>query len=78
MNIELRLTYSFTGKSLLFRKRKFEIRNLILVIDCGFVKLRWFNPETHTDSLVVVPISKASAEQRTGRAGRVRSGKAYR
>lgn len=42
------------------------------------MKLRWFNADTHNDSLVVVPISKASAEQRSGRAGRLRSGKAYR
>jgi ATP-dependent RNA helicase DDX35 len=50
----------------------------ITVIDCGFVKMRWFNPETHADSLVVVPVSQASADQRAGRAGRICSGKAYR
>lgn len=54
------------------------IFKIISVVDSGFVKLRWFNPENHTDSLVVVPISQASADQRVGRAGRVRSGKAYR
>ena len=31
-----------------------------------------------TESLVIVPVSKASADQRAGRAGRVRAGKAYR
>lgn len=31
-----------------------------------------------SESLVVVPVSKASANQRAGRAGRVRAGKAYR
>lgn len=40
--------------------------------------MRWFNTETQTDRLVVVPVSQASAEQRSGRAGRMRSGKAYR
>ena len=30
------------------------------------------------ESLVIVPISQSSAQQRAGRAGRVRSGKAYR
>ena len=30
------------------------------------------------ESLVIVPVSKASADQRAGRAGRVRAGKAYR
>lgn len=49
-----------------------------VVIDCGFVKMRWFNSETHTDSLIVLPISKASADQRAGRAGRMRSGKVFR
>ena len=48
------------------------------VVDSGFVKMRWYNIDTHTDSLVVCPTSKASAEQRAGRAGRVRSGKVYR
>lgn len=49
-----------------------------LVIDCGFVKLKWFNNETHTDSLMILPVSLASANQRAGRAGRVKSGKVYR
>lgn len=54
------------------------ISGIVYVIDCGFMKLRWFNPETQVDSLVLVPTSQASADQRAGRAGRVRSGKAYR
>lgn len=54
------------------------ISGVVYVIDCGFMKLRWFNPETQVDSLVLVPTSRASADQRTGRAGRVRSGKAFR
>lgn len=51
---------------------------IFLVIDCGFVKLPWFDVETQTNSLIVAPVSKASADQRAGRCGRVRSGKAYR
>lgn len=54
------------------------IPGIVYVIDSGFVKLRWFNPDTCTDTLVVVPISKSSAEQRAGRAGRERTGKVYR
>lgn len=54
------------------------IPGIVYVIDCGFVKMRWFNNETHTDSLVVLPVSKASADQRAGRAGRMRSGKVFR
>ncbi|KAJ8922324.1 hypothetical protein NQ315_004267 [Exocentrus adspersus] len=54
------------------------IPGIVHVIDCGFVKMKWFNNETHTDSLMTLPISKASASQRAGRAGRLRSGKVYR
>lgn len=54
------------------------ISGIVYVVDCGFVKMRWYNPKTFTDSLVVVPISKASAEQRAGRAGRTQLGKVYR
>uniref|UniRef100_A0A8D8SM24 RNA helicase n=1 Tax=Cacopsylla melanoneura TaxID=428564 RepID=A0A8D8SM24_9HEMI len=54
------------------------IPGIVYVIDPGFVKAQWFNPNTLTNSLVVVPISKASAIQRAGRAGRVRSGYVYR
>jgi HrpA-like RNA helicase len=50
----------------------------VAVVDSGFVKLRFFNTSSLTDSLVVVPVSQASADQRVGRAGRVRPGKAYR
>ncbi|RGB39678.1 P-loop containing nucleoside triphosphate hydrolase protein [Rhizophagus diaphanus] len=54
------------------------IGGIVYVIDCGFVKLRAYNPKTGMESLTVVPISKASAQQRAGRAGRVMPGKAYR
>ncbi|KAF5296376.1 hypothetical protein FQA39_LY12495 [Lamprigera yunnana] len=54
------------------------IPNIVHVIDCGFVKMKWFNSETHTDSLRIMPISKASAKQRAGRAGRVKAGHCYR
>ncbi|XP_012286028.1 probable ATP-dependent RNA helicase DHX35 isoform X2 [Orussus abietinus] len=54
------------------------IPNVVFVIDCGFAKVPWFEVETQTNSLIVAPVSKASANQRAGRAGRVRSGKTYR
>lgn len=54
------------------------IPDIVYVIDSGFVKTKWYDSESRTDSLVVVPVSKAAAEQRAGRAGRVRSGKVYR
>ncbi|XP_050528421.1 probable ATP-dependent RNA helicase DHX35 isoform X2 [Daktulosphaira vitifoliae] len=54
------------------------IPGIVYVIDCGFVKLKWFNSILGADSLITVPISKASAIQRAGRAGRERPGKVYR
>ncbi|XP_009435514.3 probable ATP-dependent RNA helicase DHX35 isoform X6 [Pan troglodytes] len=54
------------------------ISGIVYVIDCGFVKLRAYNPRTAIECLVVVPVSQASANQRAGRGGRSRSGKCYR
>ncbi|XP_057370593.1 pre-mRNA-splicing factor ATP-dependent RNA helicase DHX16-like [Daphnia carinata] len=54
------------------------IDNIIFVIDPGFCKQNSYNARTGMESLVVVPISKASANQRAGRAGRVAAGKCFR
>ncbi|MDR2608302.1 MAG: ATP-dependent RNA helicase [Treponema sp.] len=54
------------------------IDGITCVIDSGFSKLNWYNPRTFTSSLVEAPISKASANQRKGRAGRTREGNCYR
>uniref|UniRef100_A0A3Q3LHW9 RNA helicase n=1 Tax=Labrus bergylta TaxID=56723 RepID=A0A3Q3LHW9_9LABR len=54
------------------------INGVVFVIDCAFVKLRAYNPSTAIESLVITPISKASASQRAGRAGRNRPGKCFR
>ena len=54
------------------------IDGIVYVIDCGFVKLRAFNPKTNIETLTATPISKASATQRAGRAGRTKPGKCYR
>eukprot|EP00193_Tetraselmis_chui_P019073 CAMPEP_0177784738 /NCGR_PEP_ID=MMETSP0491_2-20121128/19893_1 /TAXON_ID=63592 /ORGANISM="Tetraselmis chuii, Strain PLY429" /LENGTH=297 /DNA_ID=CAMNT_0019305589 /DNA_START=18 /DNA_END=908 /DNA_ORIENTATION=+ len=48
------------------------------VIDPGFCKQKSYNPRTGMESLVVTPVSKASAMQRTGRAGRTAPGKCFR
>eukprot|EP00750_Incisomonas_marina_P002316 INCI12211.1.p1 GENE.INCI12211.1~~INCI12211.1.p1 ORF type:complete len:833 (+),score=130.72 INCI12211.1:278-2776(+) len=48
------------------------------VVDCCFHKLPVFNPLTGMDSLVTQPVSKATAIQRAGRAGRVAPGKCFR
>ncbi|CAD6190390.1 unnamed protein product [Caenorhabditis auriculariae] len=54
------------------------IPGVAYVVDCGFVKLRAVNSKNGIESLMRVPISQASAEQRAGRAGRIRPGKAFR
>ena len=54
------------------------IDGIVYVIDCGFVKLRAFNPSTGIETLTATPVSKASATQRAGRAGRTKPGKCYR
>ncbi|KAL7933366.1 P-loop containing nucleoside triphosphate hydrolase protein [Trichoderma chlorosporum] len=54
------------------------IDGIVHVIDCGFVKLRAYNPKTGIETLTATSISKASASQRAGRAGRTKPGKCYR
>ena len=54
------------------------INGIVYVVDCGFVKLRAYNPQTGIERLTATPISKASATQRSGRAGRTKPGKCYR
>ncbi|MDR2518042.1 MAG: ATP-dependent RNA helicase [Spirochaetaceae bacterium] len=54
------------------------IDGITTVIDSGLAKLNYYNPRTFTSSLVESPVSKASANQRKGRAGRTASGACYR
>ncbi|MCD2397147.1 ATP-dependent RNA helicase, partial [Borreliella burgdorferi] len=54
------------------------IENIKIVIDSGKVKTNKFQTKTHTYSLQEVPISKSSATQRAGRAGRLSKGTCYR
>lgn len=54
------------------------VDGVLYIVDCGFVKLRAYNPATGIETLTVVPISKASAAQRAGRAGRTKPGKCFR
>ncbi|GLC45966.1 hypothetical protein PLESTB_001624100 [Pleodorina starrii] len=54
------------------------IDGIYYVVDPGFAKMKVFNPKNGMDSLVVAPISQASAKQRAGRAGRTGPGKCYR
>jgi ATP-dependent RNA helicase DDX35 len=54
------------------------IEGINFVIDCGFVKLRAYNPISGIETLATTSISKASANQRAGRAGRTKPGKCFR
>ena len=54
------------------------IDNITYVIDPGYVKENRYTPATNMESLVAVPISRASANQRMGRAGRTGPGKCFR
>uniref|UniRef100_J3M6T1 RNA helicase n=1 Tax=Oryza brachyantha TaxID=4533 RepID=J3M6T1_ORYBR len=48
------------------------------VVDPGFCKVKSYNPRTGMESLLVAPVSKASAQQRAGRSGRTGPGKCFR
>jgi pre-mRNA-splicing factor ATP-dependent RNA helicase DHX15/PRP43 len=54
------------------------IGGLKTVVDCGLVKTMKFNPRTRSNVLATGQISKASAKQRTGRAGRTAPGWCFR
>jgi len=54
------------------------IDGITVVIDSGLAKINYYNPRTFTASLIETPISKASCNQRKGRAGRTRPGICYR
>ncbi|KAG1689552.1 Pre-mRNA-splicing factor ATP-dependent RNA helicase DHX15 [Nymphon striatum] len=54
------------------------IDGVTFVIDSGFTKQKSYDPRTRIESLQVTNISKASANQRKGRAGRTAPGKCFR
>lgn len=54
------------------------IDGIVFVVDPGYAKINYYNPRTFTSFLELKPISKASCNQRRGRAGRTRPGKVYR
>lgn len=51
------------------------IQGIKYVVDTGMAKIRVSQSATGMESLLVVPISKSHAWQRSGRAGRESSGK---
>ncbi|KAI6188333.1 hypothetical protein M3Y98_00343500 [Aphelenchoides besseyi] len=54
------------------------IPGIVYVVDSGFVKLRVNNVHSNIETLMTLKISKSSAKQRAGRAGRVLAGKCFR
>mmetsp|Transcript_2661 Transcript_2661/g.9435 ORF Transcript_2661/g.9435 Transcript_2661/m.9435 type:complete len:726 (-) Transcript_2661:32-2209(-) len=54
------------------------VDGIFYVIDPGFCKQNVYNSKVGMDALVVVPISRAQAQQRAGRAGRTGPGKCFR
>ncbi|KAK9846930.1 hypothetical protein WJX84_012141 [Apatococcus fuscideae] len=54
------------------------LEGVTFVIDACHVKQKTYNPRTGLEALLVAPISQASAQQRAGRAGRVRPGHCLR
>ncbi len=54
------------------------IDGVTTVIDSGQAKINYYNPKTFTAALIESPVSKASCQQRRGRAGRTGPGVCYR
>jgi HrpA-like RNA helicase len=54
------------------------IDGVVHVIDSGLGKINFYSPKTFTESLIEVPVSKASCNQRRGRAGRTAPGVCHR
>lgn len=54
------------------------IPGIVYVIDPGFCKQKSYSSKSAIESLLVVPISRAGAKQRAGRAGRMQAGKCFR
>lgn len=47
------------------------IPNIVYVIDCCLVKMKVYDQVKDYESLVIMPVSQSSANQRAGRAGRI-------
>jgi pre-mRNA-splicing factor ATP-dependent RNA helicase DHX38/PRP16 len=54
------------------------VSNVKFVIDSGLCKVKVYKPSIGMDALITAPISQASANQRSGRAGRTAPGVCYR
>ena len=54
------------------------IDGIKVVIDSGIAKMNYYNQKDFTSSLITLPVSRSSCDQRTGRAGRTSSGTCFR
>ncbi|XID95952.1 ATP-dependent helicase HrpB [Paenibacillaceae bacterium WGS1546] len=54
------------------------VEGIAAVVDSGLMRVSRFSPRTGMSRLETVPVSAASADQRRGRAGRLRPGTCYR
>ncbi|ODO00817.1 pre-mRNA-splicing factor ATP-dependent RNA helicase PRP16 [Cryptococcus wingfieldii CBS 7118] len=54
------------------------VDGILYVVDCGYSKLKVYNPKVGMDALQITPISQANCGQRAGRAGRTGPGFCYR
>ncbi|KAJ9609210.1 Salivary acidic proline-rich phosphoprotein 1/2 [Cladophialophora chaetospira] len=74
-------TPKFTRKIILatnIAETSITVPGIRYVVDTGKAKQRLFRPSLNLDTLLTVPISRSSANQRSGRAGRDTPGTAYR
>ncbi|KAH8676816.1 P-loop containing nucleoside triphosphate hydrolase protein [Tricladium varicosporioides] len=75
------VTAKFTRKIVLatnIAETSVTVPGVRIVIDCGKSKVKQFRPRLGMESLLAKPISKVSAIQRAGRAGREAAGKCFR
>jgi len=54
------------------------IEGIAVVVDCGYSRVPRFDPETGLDKLITIRVTKDTADQRAGRAGRLGPGTCYR
>lgn len=54
------------------------IQGIGVVVDCGYSRVPRFDPETGLDKLITIRVSKDTADQRAGRAGRLGPGTCFR
>jgi len=54
------------------------VQGVRIVVDSGLMRVSRFSPRTGMSRLETVPVSRASADQRQGRAGRTEAGVCYR